>query len=342
MKKRLLLLTLALTVTSAMPVFAMPKQMADGTVFDAKYYAKNNPDVVAVLGRDENVLFSHYSLFGKNEGRKPCEDGAVPVTLINPYDDEVIVENTTPTAPVLGKPTGTGEYVDADGDEWTMKRTWTASNGVILKIKDEYAHLDFENNNLNRAAFGKDAIICDGQDLSPNSDFMRAFNEFYYGTPDRWVTDMSDLPLVDTPATKQTSAPKTDSWKAYKAAFDPLWCMQVEGSTYGVAMIQNYSTGIGLFGGVIGGYVWNLDWIGDCWQLKIMVNPHDLSWNAIRNSLRLVSPDGEQLYQEIYSSAYGSVYGSAEGVLTEYDKWFNVGGSQLMTQNSDYVYYYFK
>lgn len=51
MKKRLLLLIFALALTSAMPVFAMPKQMADGIVFDAEYYRKNNPDVVAVLGR---------------------------------------------------------------------------------------------------------------------------------------------------------------------------------------------------------------------------------------------------------------------------------------------------
>ncbi|MBR5305007.1 MAG: hypothetical protein IKU37_09305 [Candidatus Gastranaerophilales bacterium] len=313
MKKRLLLLTFALAVTSAMPVFAMPYQMPDGNVFDVEYYRKNNPDVVAALGDDGNVLYSHYTSFGKNEGRKPCEDGAIPVIPSYIYDPS-----------------------DDCNGQWTKKRTWTASNGVILKIKDEYARFDFENDVTLRAAFyADDVIICNGQDLSPNSDFMRALNEFQYGTPDRWVTDMSSLPLVDTPATKQTSAPETDSWKAYKAAFDPLWCMQVEGSTYGVAKIQNYGTGIGLFGGVIGGYVWNLDWIGDCWQLKIMVNPHDLSWNAIRNSLRLVSPDGEQLYEEIYRQAYED-----NPTFTAFNTWCPIGGSEAMILSPEDTNYF--
>jgi len=127
-------------------VNARPRLMADGTVFDVVYYRKNNPDVVAVLGSDENMLFTHYTLYGKNEGRKPCEDGAVPIVPINTYDNEPVVENTKPTALVPGKSTGTGEYVDADGNEWTMKRTWMANNGVVLRIKDKYSHWDFENN----------------------------------------------------------------------------------------------------------------------------------------------------------------------------------------------------
>ena len=39
--------------------------------FDAAYYAKNNPDVVVVLGNDENVLYQHYINYGKKEGRLP-------------------------------------------------------------------------------------------------------------------------------------------------------------------------------------------------------------------------------------------------------------------------------
>lgn len=79
MKKRLVMALLAgvMTLTSAIPVCAAPKQMADGNMFDAEYYAISNPDVVAVLGTNENLLYNHYVNNGKNEGRKPYGDGAV-------------------------------------------------------------------------------------------------------------------------------------------------------------------------------------------------------------------------------------------------------------------------
>ena len=38
-------------------------------VFDAKYYAKNNPDVVMECGNDANSLMMHYINYGINEGR---------------------------------------------------------------------------------------------------------------------------------------------------------------------------------------------------------------------------------------------------------------------------------
>ena len=53
---------------------AAPKTMPDGGIFDAEYYAQNNPDVVAVLGTDENVLYQHYLTSGRLEGRKPYAD----------------------------------------------------------------------------------------------------------------------------------------------------------------------------------------------------------------------------------------------------------------------------
>ena len=263
--------------------------------------------------------------------------------------DETIVENSKPTAPVPGKETGNGEYVDADGNEWTMKRTWTASNGVVLKIKDEYAHWDF-NIATNRMAFdSSEILIIDDLDLRPGTPDFDAIVEFEYGTgafqggTEKMKISAADLPLVATPATKQTSAPKTDSWNAYVAQFNPLWKYQATGSyESAIPQLQNYGTGIGLVTGMGDGYIFNLDYIGDCWKLTIRGALTELQWNSVRNSIRLVSPDGEQLFDEIYSSFYGYVYGSAEGVLTEYNKWFNVGGSQLMAQTSDFAYYYFK
>lgn len=40
--------------------------------FDAEYYAANNPDVVAALGNDADVLLQHYITSGQYEGRYCC------------------------------------------------------------------------------------------------------------------------------------------------------------------------------------------------------------------------------------------------------------------------------
>ena len=81
MRKRILTIALAtvMLVGSTMCVNAAPKTMADGGVFDAEYYAQNNPDVVAVFGTDENMLYQHYVLYGKQEGRLATEPGATVI-----------------------------------------------------------------------------------------------------------------------------------------------------------------------------------------------------------------------------------------------------------------------
>lgn len=52
-------------------VQAAPRQMPDGTIFDAEFYAGQYPDVVAVLGTDPDLLYQHYLTCGKAEGRLP-------------------------------------------------------------------------------------------------------------------------------------------------------------------------------------------------------------------------------------------------------------------------------
>jgi lysophospholipase L1-like esterase len=79
--KKMMAVCMAATVIAgnSMTVFAVPLTMSDGTVFDAEYYARNNPDVVAVYGTDTAALFSHYQSYGRAEGRAPAENGAVSV-----------------------------------------------------------------------------------------------------------------------------------------------------------------------------------------------------------------------------------------------------------------------
>lgn len=84
---------------SAMTVYAAPKTMADGTIFDAQYYAQTNPDVAAVLGNDENALYQHYVAFGQYEGRLP-------------YSTTSTVTNTNVSSTSSAKPV-TQETLDA-------------------------------------------------------------------------------------------------------------------------------------------------------------------------------------------------------------------------------------
>lgn len=81
--KRKLLLTLITGIfgmSFGTTAFAAPKAMPDGVVFDAEYYAQANPDVVAALGASEEMLYLHYTMFGKTEGRLPMADGTLTVS----------------------------------------------------------------------------------------------------------------------------------------------------------------------------------------------------------------------------------------------------------------------
>ena len=64
-----LLTVFTLILASSITAFAAPEVMPDGGVFDAEYYAQNNPDVVAAFGTDKELLYSHYVNNGRAEGR---------------------------------------------------------------------------------------------------------------------------------------------------------------------------------------------------------------------------------------------------------------------------------
>ena len=81
MKKHLCIAAvIILVLCSNMTAFAAVKTMPDGTQFDAAFYAATYPDVVAVFGTDENLLYQHYLQYGKAEGRIPhAPTAAAPV-----------------------------------------------------------------------------------------------------------------------------------------------------------------------------------------------------------------------------------------------------------------------
>lgn len=84
----------AIVLSSGLTVFAAPEKMADGTVFDAEYYAQSNPDITAVYGTDKEKLFQHYAMCGKAEGRKAYAGQEVSVTrfgvLLEPGDENYL------------------------------------------------------------------------------------------------------------------------------------------------------------------------------------------------------------------------------------------------------------
>jgi len=66
---------------SAFEAQAAPVKMADGTMFDAEYYAAAYPDVVAVFGNNADLLYMHYQLCGKAEGRLAVAPSAAAPSL---------------------------------------------------------------------------------------------------------------------------------------------------------------------------------------------------------------------------------------------------------------------
>lgn len=73
-KCMVMVLSVAGIMGSTLTAYAAPAAMPDGVVFDAEFYAANNPDVVTVYGSDVSALYRHYVEYGKAEGRKPTAD----------------------------------------------------------------------------------------------------------------------------------------------------------------------------------------------------------------------------------------------------------------------------
>ncbi|MCR5746383.1 MAG: hypothetical protein K6G03_01590, partial [Lachnospiraceae bacterium] len=51
-----LLFAIVISMCAPINVYAAPKKMPDGTIFDAEFYATAYPDVAAIVGTDETAL----------------------------------------------------------------------------------------------------------------------------------------------------------------------------------------------------------------------------------------------------------------------------------------------
>lgn len=81
-KRKILIIAAAVStmIANGISVRAAPERMPDGTIFDAEYYAEAYPDVAAEAGENSDILYQHYMLFGKAEGR----------AATNPADAELV------------------------------------------------------------------------------------------------------------------------------------------------------------------------------------------------------------------------------------------------------------
>ncbi|MCQ2082410.1 MAG: hypothetical protein MJZ11_12200 [Lachnospiraceae bacterium] len=93
---------------------------SDFPFFNVKNYALANPDVVAVLGNDPEVLLRHYLTYGAKEGRS-CGTKTDPVVAIVTHPETMFTGSMAPEIVIatFAKVTGT-----------------TSTEGIILSISD--------------------------------------------------------------------------------------------------------------------------------------------------------------------------------------------------------------
>lgn len=231
---------------------------------------------------------------------------------------------------------------DNHGNTWYDGQVFTASNGIKVRIADGF--------DVNALVPHWDAIFVDGtENAEPGSPYMVAINE-YLGTADKSAISPSDLPLVNTPSSMQTTFNKDDaSFQAYKASFDPLWQIQNTGSVGGLSMLQAFDNnhdgvadGVGLLDAKASlGYMWqmNYDASNGYWRLELYSNYTALIWNSIHNSIRMITPDADAVYSAIYESCYNDYPGLVIEPYTT-GNWVAIGNTEVRADGSTGALHY--
>lgn len=230
---------------------------------------------------------------------------------------------------------------DNNGHTWYKGQTWTASNGVVLKIVDAYKVGPGQLN-------AYDCVFLDGtQNIEPTSDFMQAYNE-YLGRLDKTSISPDGLPDVITVSSKQTTINDDDaSYVAYKTAFDELWKQQNGSEWAKLAVADRDQDGIldkiyllesasGSFGSM-----WTLEYDSDdnLWTLTLKSSVTALIWDSILNSMRMINPDADAIYNAIYQDCYHG-YPGLELISSGTSNWVTIGNTQLRVTMSNGILYY--
>ena len=166
MRKKLctLLTIFTLTLASSITAFAAPEIMPDGGVFDAEYYAQNNPDVVVAFGTDKELLYSHYVNCGKAEGRLAV--APVELTKENPVTRTAKREQLRNDYSA-GRSYSTGIYFYLNG-----------------KVKDKVGH-SFDADDVDR--YFSDTVIEQFNTFGDLVAFVNSIDLFKYAEENTWA-----------------------------------------------------------------------------------------------------------------------------------------------------------
>lgn len=215
---------------------------------------------------------------------------------------------------------------DPNSNQWDWVTIVTASNGVKVKC------FEMTNGYL---------IINDGagKDLEPNSKWMAALREIQAGGDTETINywNSSSGATLPTTSFKRTSIDTGDaSIVAFKQAFE-AYAKQITADAQlvtnanGFQFIDaNYNT------------FWSITYDGDKWNVRLNTNPATRSWEAMKEIMHYVTPDGNAIYDAIYDDWY---VGSYENPIEDFDNWYSIGGSQVYCVNTNgagYGLYYIK
>ncbi len=242
--------------------------------------------------------------------------------------------------------------------EWDYRSTWTASNGVVLKVVPYYAPSSDEIVHYE--------LVIDGQgiDLMEGSPYMQACEELYQfngtyqpGTnvhvPESfWVPVTSSKHIFfefwNDPAFQrfsnkfhEISAKRfTGKSNALSGEYDlvgrPWYIKHWRDTALGYGAFQFMASRP--YSGGSDENTWepmyHLSTYGDdCMQINLYFLPTAFEWDAIHNILRLMTPDAEAVYKMIYSDYYLRDQG-----INEYDTWYPVGSNTEIMRPDPYYY----
>ncbi len=213
---------------------------------------------------------------------------------------------------------------DPNSNAWDWVTIVTASNGVKVKC------FEMTNGYL---------IINDGagKDLEPNSKWMAALREIEAGGDTETINywNSSSGATLPTTSFKRTSIDTGDAnIVAFKQTFEDYAKQitadaQLVTNANGFQFINaNYNT------------LWSITYDGSEWVVKINVRPATRSWEAMKEIMHYVNPEGNSVYQLIYEDFYTG----RQDIMPTYDDWYTYGGNQVLRNDSPKgtCIYYFK
>lgn len=216
-------------------------------------------------------------------------------------------------------------------------------------------------------------VLGDNEEVLYNHYLLYGMQEGRKG----YEEQVSRIPLVELATTKLKSAERTPSWDLFEEVFNPIWIeerLRIHpgetewsycGSEIGLDDYDHDSQQVYLSSSIHAGInqlqedpkfppTFNLQYRyyesfesdgtfdpEGYWKLTLptYVNQTELSWYAIRNAFRLVTPDAEVLYQQLFNVYYGK-----PNVFKRFGEWVTVGNSQVkIDQDKRYqVEFFFK